>query len=641
MLFKNPELLYALFLLLIPIIVHLFKLRKFKQEDFTNVKFLKKVIQETRKSSRLKKWLILVTRIFLLSSIIFAFAQPYIPASNIADKESQKLVYLDNSFSMQANGESTNLLSAAIDQLISQINAGENFKLITNNEVFFNRQGQQLIQELQEIEFSDVSVSFNHLQLKAENFFKDYPQAEKDFLLISDFQENLDFPNDFDKNGINYHFMQLKPEDQQNIALDTAFITNKKPDNFELKIEISATTPINNPIAVSVYNGEQLLARNTVTGNQNSPELSFILPNQEIGNGKIELEDSGLQYDNTLYFSVNEEEPIKSVIISNTDNSFLKQIYTAPEFEVSEYTAQQIDFNALSAANFIVLNEIHDIPISLLSNLKNNLEKGAILVIIPGENIEVANYNSFLLQNGLATFQKKMQQEKLITYIAVDHPLFDDVFEENIENFEYPKTRFSYSLEQNVRPILGYMDNQPFLYQTNSIYVFTTALNSENSNFQNSPLIVPVFYQMGRNALRKSEIYHEAGKKNGRIDIPISLGKDEVLRFVKNNREVIPQQQNYVNKVEIITGDFALEAGNYQILSKNDKIGNISFNDNRNESYLGYIDLSKKEISLYNSIRHYFTKSKAASQINALWKWFVIFALLFLAIEMLLLKFLK
>ena len=35
--FRHPELLYALFLLLIPILVHLFQLRKFKTEAFTNV----------------------------------------------------------------------------------------------------------------------------------------------------------------------------------------------------------------------------------------------------------------------------------------------------------------------------------------------------------------------------------------------------------------------------------------------------------------------------------------------------------------------------------------------------------------------------------------------------------------------------
>ena len=311
MLFKNPELLYALFLLLIPVIVHLFKLRKFKQEDFTNVKFLKKVIQETRKSSRLKKWLILATRIFLLSSIILAFAQPYIPASDVAEEESQKLVYLDNSFSMQTIGENTNLLSASVNKLISQINAGAQFKVFTNDKTYFNQQGQQLIKELQEIQFSDASVNFKQLQLKAEKYFKNHPATRNEFILISDFQENLDFSEDFQANDISYGFVQLQPKELLNNSLDTAFISNRKLDDFELKIGVNTNTSKNEDIVVSVYDAEQLLARSTISTDEQLPNLSFTLPNKEIKNGKIELEDAGLQYDNSLYFSLNKEQAIK------------------------------------------------------------------------------------------------------------------------------------------------------------------------------------------------------------------------------------------------------------------------------------------------------------------------------------------
>ena len=58
--FKHPEILYALILLIIPIIIHLFQLQKFKKVAFTNVEFLKRIELQTRKSSKLKKWLILL-----------------------------------------------------------------------------------------------------------------------------------------------------------------------------------------------------------------------------------------------------------------------------------------------------------------------------------------------------------------------------------------------------------------------------------------------------------------------------------------------------------------------------------------------------------------------------------------------------
>ena len=85
--FKHPEILYFLFLLVIPVLVHLFQLRKFKKEYFTNVKLLKELAIQTRKSSKIKKYLLLACRLLLLAALVFAFAQPFFKAK---DSESKK-----------------------------------------------------------------------------------------------------------------------------------------------------------------------------------------------------------------------------------------------------------------------------------------------------------------------------------------------------------------------------------------------------------------------------------------------------------------------------------------------------------------------------------------------------------------------
>ena len=119
--FKHPELLYALLLLIIPIIVHLFQLRRFKKVEFTNVQFLKNITLQTRKSSQLKKWLTLLTRLLLLACAIIAFAQPYISKSSSYKTKSETVIYLDNSFSMQAKGSNGTLLNSAIQDIIEHI----------------------------------------------------------------------------------------------------------------------------------------------------------------------------------------------------------------------------------------------------------------------------------------------------------------------------------------------------------------------------------------------------------------------------------------------------------------------------------------------------------------------------------------
>ena len=115
--FEHPELLYALFLLIIPILVHLFKLRRFQKEDFTNVKFLKRVVQQTRKSSQLKKFLVLFSRLSLLGFLILAFAKPYFPAKSETSTK-DLIIYLDNSYSLQLKKQGDELLEVARNELL-------------------------------------------------------------------------------------------------------------------------------------------------------------------------------------------------------------------------------------------------------------------------------------------------------------------------------------------------------------------------------------------------------------------------------------------------------------------------------------------------------------------------------------------
>ncbi|MCM8570256.1 BatA and WFA domain-containing protein [Gramella jeungdoensis] len=637
--FQHPELLYALFLLIIPLIVHLFRLRRFQKEDFTNVKFLKKVIQETRKSSRLKKFLILITRLLLLTCLILAFAQPFIPASNKAMSETKTLIYLDNSFSMQAGDGQSSIFQRAVTQLLENLDEQSDYALFTNNAEYFNRSVSELKEELQDINFTDEKADFREIKLKAENYFKDYPASEKEFVMISDFAVSLNLPDDLKNKDLNYHLVNNTAGEIINISLDSAFISNTNPETLSLNIRLSSNNAENRPVTVSVRDGEKLLGRNTVQFEENDKaEINFRLQNQAVENGRIEIEDSGLRYDNVLYFNIADRQAVKVVIISNAQDDFLERIYNEPEFETVVYEASQIDFNQLNSANLIVLNEVEQLASSLTNNLTNAQSNGASLLIIPSE--QVFSYEQLLNGLGFSSFSQKITSERLITNIEYDHPLLEGVFEDRTENFEYPKVLTSFNL-QVANAVLRYEDNQPFLAESNSAYLFTAPLNSENSNFKNSPLIVPVFYQIGLEALKRNQLYYQTNSEN-KIDIPVELGKDQVLHLTNPESDLIPQQQNYSNRVELNTANLPLKAGNYEVSGNNSRFGNLSFNYDRQESDLQSMDISGVNgVSIHDSVDEYFSEANAASQINALWKWFVIFALIFLAIEMLLIKFLK
>src|SRR5690606_38969956 len=150
--FHNPEVLFAFFLLILPVIVHLFQLRKFRREYFTNVKFLRKLTTQTRKSSRIKKLLVLTSRLLLLSCIIIAFSRQHVPKDNEITGQAETVIYLDNSYSMQAQGQRGNLLERSKQELLEQLPEEHNITLLTNNEIFT----QVSRQDIQEIDFSPL-----------------------------------------------------------------------------------------------------------------------------------------------------------------------------------------------------------------------------------------------------------------------------------------------------------------------------------------------------------------------------------------------------------------------------------------------------------------------------------------------------
>lgn len=151
--FKYPELLWALFLLLIPIIIHLFQLRRFKKTPFTNVKLLQKVVAESRKSSTLKRWLLLISRLLVVLGLVLAFAQPFF-ANTSALLEKETVIYLDNSYSMQAKRNEETLLESAVQELIEAIPEESVFSLFTNDDVFKEVTLKEIKNELLELDYS-------------------------------------------------------------------------------------------------------------------------------------------------------------------------------------------------------------------------------------------------------------------------------------------------------------------------------------------------------------------------------------------------------------------------------------------------------------------------------------------------------
>lgn len=640
--FKNPEILYALLLLIIPIIVHLFQFRRFEKVAFTNVQFLKNITLQTRKSSQIKKWLTLLTRLLLLACIIIAFAQPYQANINSFTTKNETVIYLDNSFSMQAKGDNGTLLNTAVQDLIEHVDENETLSLFTNDLSFYNTSIKAIKNDLIQLSHSPNQLDYDAVVLKGINAFSKDKGSIKNLILISDFQQKKDGLTLQNDSLVNYRLVQLHPKDKGNISIDSLYISKNNVETLELTVVLSNQGNPIETLPISLFEDNQLIAKSAVTID-NKTESIFTIPNDEAFKGKVTIDDASLNYDNTLYFNLDEKERIKILVISEANTDFLRRLYTDDEFDLTIVNYNELNYNSIIDQNLIVLNELKNIPNAMTTSLNSFSDDGGSILIIPSNESDLSSYNQLLNTFFLPNFSSLISTEKRITKINFSHPLLTNVFDKKVDNFQYPKVNSYYSLSNpSFTRILSFEDDTAFLTQShNNVYAFSASLEEDNSNFKNSPLIVPVLYNIGKQSLKLPQLYYTIGTKNT-IDINIRLGQDEILKLDNAEASIVPLQQTYSHKVQLITDEYPNTAGIFKLKSQDNVVRHLSYNYNRNESNPNYINLSQVTNSVKNnSVASAIDDIKSTTNVNELWKWFVIFAIAFLIIEMLILKFLK
>jgi hypothetical protein len=638
--FKHPEILYFLFLLVIPILVHLFQLRKFETALFTNVKFLKELDIQTRKSSKIKKYLLLATRLLLLAAIIIAFAQPFFKAKDAKNASNELYIVLDNSNSMQAKGEKGELLKRAVQELLESTPEKVNFSLITCSENFWNTDIKTIQKELQNLDYSSSSFQIEDILAKIRAHKTAF---NKDIFIISD-GVGLQSKQIQPKEDETFFYHKAEPEKNQNVAIDSVFIQQTTDDFYEIGVNLKSYGAKVEQLPIALYNNSKLIAKTIVSFETPSKTLNFTIPKQNF-HGYVSTFDNSLSFDNTYFFTISNPKKTSVLSIGSSDKSgFLKRIYTEKEFQYANFELSNLDYNVIDKQDAIVINELEVLPPSLQTSLKSFVEKGGNLIVIPNTDSKQIG-SSFVNLIGSVQFQSLVSVEKQVTAINYNHPLFSGVFEKKVTNFQYPTTKKSWQLKTDASAVLSYSDQTPFLINitkgVSNIYVFAAALNKENSNFQNAPLIVPVFYKMVQSA-QKYGVQAMVLNDTKPFILSTSIGKDEIVTLRNEKENFIPSQQLMSNKVRLSFDENPKKAGNFTVFSKNTKLDHISFNDNRIESNISNPNFdSFDSFDEVASVSSFFSSLEINRIDSKIWKWFAVIALICLVLEILIQKFIK
>ena len=124
--------------------------------------------------------------------------------------------------------------------------------------------------------------------------------------------------------------------------------------------------------------------------------------------------------------------------------------------------------------------------------------------------------------------------------------------------------------------------------------------------------------------------------------VDVALSKDAILKIKNDTETFIPIQQILNNKVKLTFNDFPEQAGNFGVYNQKERLQNISFNYNRIESDLYQVNENiLSDYKKIESVAKIFDTLQTDRADNQIWKWFVIFAMLFLVTEMAIIRFVK
>ncbi|NQX96692.1 MAG: BatA domain-containing protein [Flavobacteriales bacterium] len=673
--FAYPEFLYALFAIVIPIIIHLFNFRKFKKIYFSNVEFLKEVQQETQSKSKLKHLLILLSRILAIAFLVFAFAQPFIPSSenDVTNQNNVVGIYIDNSFSMESVGENGSLLNEAKTKAIEVVNsyrATDKFILITNN---FNAGDQRLlsndeaIDKIEAIAISSSSRKLSTIYSRNRDAINSSEINNKSFYLLSDFQKSTaDFKAIKADTLINSYIIPIKTSEISNLYIDSCWFNSpthllNQSEELNIRIKNNSESDLENiPIKLFINNQNTVPASFTVKANNETIiTLNYRNKTNGIQQGRVELRDSPVITDDIFYFSYSISENINILGIGNQENKVaLSSIYSTDSiFNYSNYNVTQLDYSILKKSNLVVIYDIDKVNSGLSNTLKSFIDNGGSLLLFPSNTIDYDSYREFLSLLSVNYFTTKDTAKNKVREINLKHPVYANVFDGKPKgNLNLPIVSSHYLISKGTTAfknnILTLKDGSPFLTEykvgKGKIYLSTVSLDKETSNFTNHALFVPTLYNIALLSEKNYPLFHIIGS-NSTLDLN-RIEKDNVYHIKNSTIDLIPRVRSTNNSTTVFVNYDIEKADNYILENNTTKIG-LAYNYNRSESELTYLSAADiDEIIKSNSINAKYidltngTIQSALSDLNIgkkYWKYCIIFALLFLAVETVLIKIFK
>ena len=682
MTFLNPALLWGLLALAVPIIVHFFNLQRPKQVLFSNVAFVKEVRKTVVRRLKFQQWLLLLARLLAVAAIVLAFANPVIVDTDRAMLQGNRSIALviDNSYSMTAGNEKGQYFQQAISlarSIIRSYGRQDEFLVMTTHDLklgynFSNQ--EEALDNLRELSIAQNIRSHEEMLSLREDLFRRAGNQVRELYLLSDFQQSTVMADSqrlaLADSSLLVKYLPLATRDQANAypaehQIRSQVLEKNKPVELGLELLNDGNSPINDLSVRVILNGKAAAIDNTdlEANDRRSLNLSFTPAEAGWLSGYIEIDDNPVDFDNRRYFSLYVPEDEKVLVVEGDPSRNVHVLYESifSQFEANFIPARDLATVQLNEYRSLVLLGVNQVSSGLADRLSTFIAEGGSVMFFPGKKLDLTSFNVFANSVGLGTFGEaiKFQGGKPAAGVDLEHPVFEGVFTRNQDNrsFDAPQVYQYHPLTLNNRTVqnrIMSLDNQdPILVESRLgeglMFTFTLFPGDAWTDLHVKSIFPPLLFRATQIMNQTQNV--QQGQEIGYFE-PKRIRTDNkaLINLVGPDGQLItPEQYVQGGATTLNFEKMDLQEGNYDIVQEGKLLEKISFNISDRESRLAFFDVDDLAQRLaatgYPNIQVLEARADTvSSRIQAekegtpLWKYFVLAALVFLLVEILILR---
>jgi len=616
----------------------------------------------------------------MISSLILAFAQPYIPVKDqLNGGKNVVCIYLDNSFSMTAKGTEGELISEARETARKIIERSPDNVLFMVCSNLLNGIEKRLVSKVEALSYLDKIepiglrreipqvIEWQKVALK---------QAEKQetrigtvqHVILSDFQKNSSGLSILKSDSSAYYYpIVFSPQEFSNLYIDTLWFSNpvRKPGQLsELNFRVVNEGPEDlTNVEVSIKIGELVKDVFVDIPSKTHTESRISYTEKKTGqfNGSITVNDKQLFWDDEFYFSYSIDKNCQVLVINEeNEKQNIKSILDLESYYVTkEKSIGEITLNDFSNVDLVIMNGLNDPSSGLVSMLNEFTSGRGSVFLIPGSKPNYSSWNALSQKLYLPMITGISESGNKIRSINYKDPFFRGMFDKektDVSMNTFKKT-FAVNLSNSsASKLIELQSGKPLFVkssQSGTSYLLCSSLDETFGSFTSTSLFPSIILRAGELSKRQSPLYVTIGEETvypiynkSKTERPVQL-KGDKSEFIPKNGTRGSVHTISLSGTEAIE---TLKAGIFEIIDEN-RIGFISVNNDRRESKVELFNQNEVGEAFENAdIPNVSVKLVAEGQSSVdidlekpfeYWRLFVIFALIFLLTEIALLKFWK